>query len=291
MILIKSYLLVLISFSSLALVGGMPALPFDGVFIWTNENVNLKHSYCTGSKIGERYILTAAHCVLSQRPVSVDAIYWGPWLPSLKNGARIKYSFSRDLKSISKAEYLTVKQIHLPAQVLECVESPDKNLKKCQGRVPLPDLAVIEVEQEDSVFSQRPILDISRSDLKGVRNIVVMGYGSECNVGGPEARLKFSVEDKSSWSEVEKSLAGTYADVDGYPSRDYFFGLVSSINLAGHVNLGGGDSGGPVLDFRTFKIIGVNSDGFCPIGKRGCEETNNSLFAKIDLEFLKKFLR
>src|SRR5687767_11934301 len=66
--------------SEARLVGGAPAAPgqFPSTLIWTTSSEDLRTEYCTGTKVGARFILTAAHCVLRQKPLPGQE-YTGPW--------------------------------------------------------------------------------------------------------------------------------------------------------------------------------------------------------------------
>lgn len=269
----------------MALVGGIPARPKDlpSVFIWTSEDVELDSSYCTGAKVGASWILTAAHCVLEQIP-RPGQTQIGPWkeLPAMAPGHAIKYSFSRSLRGPASIEALRVRKIVLAPLVRACLARPGASPHVCERDVPLVDIAFIEVEPQGA-FLKAPVAKVRPGPVAPGTPVLLAGYGAESEQQQEAApRLSFQWALVSDWSVLRSALAGTTAKKMGAPSPDYFFGIYSAFGQARHTNLGSGDSGGPVFDVRTAEIIGVNSDGFCPLGKPDCEIANNSFFARLD---------
>jgi hypothetical protein len=272
----------------LSLVGGSPVSDVKAlasVMIWTTQDIALDDGYCTGSKISETMILTAAHCVLIQKPLEGER-YLGPWQPmkSMQPGESLRYSFSNDLNSESSIEdQLIIEALHLPELVRNCLDNPQLSLVDCQNRTPHPDVAVIEVRHTGvRDFSRHPAARIAQQEVLSSKDIVLTGFGSEGRVNPLKPRLKQGKARVATWFALLLALKTTDAVDDGYPDQDYFFGTVRDVDDPRAVNLGSGDSGGPVLDDITKEIVGVNSDAHCPVGNPDCELTNNSIFARVN---------
>ena len=272
--------------SDVKLVGGQVAAAdeFPATFIWTTESATLTQSYCTGSKVAPSWILTAAHCVLSQSPLPGET-YIGPWRKTgdYTAGNQLRLSFSRTLDADHREELVTVMELVLPPTVESCVANPDRDRRLCQYREPIPDVALIRISpRPGSVFASTTPANIDTSEIGPGEKIFMMGYGSEEESYRGPPRLKYAAATVSTQTELEAALQNTYASDDGLPDWNFFFGVASPLDDPKHKNLGFGDSGGPVYRQSTGAIVGVNSDGFCPIGNRNCSSTTNSTFAKLD---------
>jgi hypothetical protein len=272
----------------LGLVGGRPvssAKELASVMIWTTHDIALQEGYCTGSKVSETMILTAAHCVLRQTPLEGER-YLGPWqlMKSMQPGESLRYSFANDLNSENPIEAeLVIKAVHLPKLVQNCLENPQLSFVDCQNRMPHPDIAVIELRHGHSGdFKRHPSARISEQEILSSRDIVLAGFGSEGRENPAKPRLKQGKARVAQWSELLLALDSTDAVNDGYPDKNYFFATVRDLDDPRGVNLGSGDSGGPVFDAVTKDIIGVNSDAHCPSRNPDCELANNSIFARIN---------
>lgn len=272
--------------SDAKLVGGQLAGPedFPATFIWTTETSALTQSYCTGSKVAPNWILTAAHCVLQQSPLPGET-YIGPWRRTVDftPGRQLTLSFARELTGDHEEERVTVMELLLPPTIEECLINPDLSREICQYREPMPDVALIRVNPRPaSTFATTVPATIDTSYIEPGEKLFLMGYGSETETYTGPPRMKFAQAKVSTPEQMSIALQNTYATQDGGPNWQFFFGVASTPGTDDHINLGFGDSGGPVYRAATRAIIGVNSDGFCPIGNRDCSTTTNSTFARLD---------
>ena len=263
------------------LVGGAPASDsqFPAVMIWTTADVALHESYCTGTKVAADLILTAAHCVLLQDP-RPGQVYLGPWrkIDEMNPGRRIQYTFQRNLENY-QPKTLELVELLLPDVVERCVENPDDNPDLCQFREPIPDVALLKVRPEGA-FADRPVVPVAEQLVSPGAAVHIMGYGSEGETVTARPRLKFAKVEVAGQRDLTHALSTTFAAEDGYSPWNSFFGVLRTPDQP--VNLGSGDSGGPVFDAQGTAVVGVNSDGFCPLTNRYCQETSNSIFARID---------
>ena len=270
--------------SEAKLVGGTEALPheYSSVLIWTSSDAALTRSYCTGTKISPRLILTAGHCVLLQDETPTP--YKGRWrsIPQLEPGQLIKYSFERRLSPNVPQQKIHVRALHLPPAVRNCL-SAEALLPACTGRIPTPDIAVIEVENE-TPFSEVASTEVDFDDVQRGDRVTIMGFGANDDASAGLPRLKFHRSEVASSNAIKEALVGTEADRDGLPDFKEFFGVLGYLTGANYANLGSGDSGGPVMRESPNgpHVIGINSDGFCPSGMPECQQTTNSLFQKLD---------
>ncbi len=286
--------------SEVKLVGGEPApdpaLP--SVFIWTSEDSNLRESFCTGTKVAADLILTAAHCVLKQEPRESGG-FLGPWrrLDAVQPGKWLTLSFERALTDdASGDDRLAVAEVLLPPLAEACLAGTVYDANLCEYRAPLPDVALIRVLSPSGRFAETPAARVNYDWVSPETALTLCGYGAEAKNSELLPRLKHAPATVASDAAFLAALAGTEADHDGRPDMGYFFGVVSPMDAQNHVNLGSGDSGGPVFA-RGGAVVGVNSDGFCPAVERDCQVASNSMFTRLSDErpaavgaWLRKFL-
>lgn len=268
------------------LVGGEPAGPGElpAVFVWTSKAADLRESYCTGTKIGRDLILTAGHCVLKQEP-RPDEVYVGPWhrLDAFAPGKLLKYSFARALEEAPDGDQsIEIREVLLPPLVEACLAGGTTDAKLCEYRAPIPDVALIRVKA-DGAFADAPTARVDYGWMGPDAGVTMCGYGAE-GVEDRLPRLKRAAVRVSTDAAFLAALSDTDATRDGMPDLAFFFGVESRLAARRHVNLGSGDSGGPVFRTETGEVVGVNSDGFCPLAEPDCEITNNSTFARLSDE-------
>lgn len=296
---------------TLKLVGGRDAteVEYPEVLIWTTHDADLKSSYCTGTKIASDKILTAAHCVLTQDDPDEDVQtedsvqasqlrYHGQWhyRSDIGVGSLIQYASDRKLSDLTEPKFLVVRKTHLYPDVERCIVGSLSDLS-CTGRVPSPDIAIIEVEPEtDSAFSKMPTGILDYETVLPSEQIVIMGYGatddpvdagdddSSSQVEYPRLKVHNSVVAEE--VDLRKALQGTDAEVYGFPSLNVFFGALGILLGPQYANLGSGDSGGPVMRLRGGNafVVGINTDGYCPLTFPDCQRTTNSFFLRLDSE-------
>jgi hypothetical protein len=288
--------------SSLDLIGGQKAArgEFDSVFIWSSQKDALE-SYCTASKVAENTFVTAAHCVLYQRR-SRSQVYKGDWHhePSLRPGKNIVFSFAKHITNTIKIETAQIISVSLPPLLNRCLSIMPRNYR-CNDRIPLPDVAVITIAADHSKrFTRAESLTFRDTMVRSGDEITMMGYGMTSRNDESAPKLKWKTQTVAYMEEALDALGDSFAseEHDGLPNFHHTFPSLGPLATRGYANLGNGDSGGPVLDTATGEILGINSDAYCPIGDRGCQRTNNSIFSRVHATsgyevgiWLKKILR
>ena len=265
------------------LVGGENAREgdFPQVFIFTSGD-DLEGSFCTATKITDTLFLTAAHCVLRQE-ASPGQRYAGAWRTDVEPGATITYSFTRRMSVSAKRGVMAVRAVHLPPTLQACLNEPEHPGPGCdRGRAPLPDVAVVEVAGIDGAFAKAPRAALRFDPVRTGRPVTLVGYGSHRDNDTTKPRLRFHAATVASARAIQRALVGTEAELDGAPDESLFFGSLGNLDSPQRANLGSGDSGGPVFSAGDGAIVGVNSDGFCPIGDEACQRTTNSFFARLE---------
>jgi len=275
-------LLILKCSFGLALVGGHPASKgqLPSVLVWTGEGYDVRKVSCTGTKVAAEWILTAAHCVLD-KDVDFDGEA-GAWSRSedYAEGNALQFSFDRSLRGEATIEKVTIKEVRLPAKLEGCLQKGES--EACPWRMGLPDVALIRVEAT-AAFLGAPSSKVSRRHIYPGTMLWMTGYGNESEKPGSEPpRLTYHLATVAPGFVLRWALRNTIARNFGFPSPRNFFGVYSNPKLPFHTDLGGGDSGGPVMSLSG-KVVGVNSLGFCPLSHRGCEITNNSFFSRLDV--------
>ncbi len=268
-----------------ALVGGAAAVhnEYPSVFIWTTPAEDIMSSYCTATKISPSLLLTAAHCVLEQTPTKNGA---GKWRhnPLIVPDKELLYSFDRNLAQAPSIERLKINAVLLPPLLQECMNKPKNERTSCMRlRAPVPDIAIVKVENPQGTFKQAPIARVNLAYVFSGQTVTIMGYGAQ-DEDNTDFRpmLKFHRSRVATPPELETALIGTEAEIDGKPSLLDFFGVLGSLYGPRYANLGSGDSGGPVFSTNnTSEVVGVNSDGYCPKENLECQRTTNSFFARI----------
>ena len=213
-----------------------------GVFnIFTTEGSADKDSTCTASKIGAKYILTAAHCVYGKNPA---AIGWS-------NASTVDLSDEK-----TELYGLHVKKMHI---------HPSYELLGMNGEsYKSNDIAIIEIDTTKGnylkKFQDLPEVQMDFNPVIPGQKLKAYGYGCE-----ETGDLENPVSRKKSADLVVQNFNSLYATCpelhplikqNAYPIYQAQFST-AAIAGGGDASVCEGDSGGPVL--RDGKIVGVNS--------------------------------
>ena len=290
------------------LIGGEPVGPaeFPSTFYITEG--------CTGTKIGPRHILTAAHCVTSDLFHDIN--------PKFITGASQKIDLIIDRQfSAADSEHsrlitVNVVKTNVYPDYWQGLTSQDSGRNQSDDgpialRAPYPsDLAVIEVSDDMAAearatrFSEIPVapvtsLEDTERNNTGSMNVQILGYGCEVSNTalrtGP-VRLKVANSVQLNVNDI-KGMAG-YQSID-FKSLQAKYILTPGVSLPRSqehqatpsvASLCSGDSGGPVFTNTkrgTLALIAVNSFGSRDgeTAKPGISTFNGH--ALIDVDWLK----
>jgi hypothetical protein len=212
--------------------------------------------------------------------------YIGPWQkqPSLASGRSISFSRALRIDAEVQPHKLKIKKVHWHPNVERCLAASQHVPRdSCTQRTPLPDVALIEVDPtSDSDFQAAPTVALSHDEVERDLAIVMMGFGSQGEGDVAAPRLKYFHGKVASDDALQRALVGTEAERDGWPNFDIFFGALGRLHEDGLANLGSGDSGGPVLRVSDGAVVGINSDGYCPLANAPCQQASQSIFSRLD---------
>ncbi len=220
---------------------------------------------CTGSKVGPRHFLVAAHCV---HDTSANVVQYG-YLP----GAKVRITNSK-VAAYDSYKELTVEETHIfPAWLSACV-----------APCPLPiltpthpaDVAVIVVREETPAI---PAAEVDPAPVHDDDKVVVTGFGCENGLYkpfGPETREE-KVDATRAVSKEALSQPGSFVaagDVDGIAAAYVVTPGHASADF--EASLCFGDSGGPLYrgDTASLLVVGINAYYTFPEPFDGVSQTN-----------------
>lgn len=124
---------------------------------------------CTGTRVGTRWILTSAHCVIDEELKLVE--------PEYSNGAKIELTYGANIKLGPKVK-LDVKAVYVhPTYITEVVKA-GKTEMTSEQRDRLADVALVEFD-EGSLPVELATATISDRSFSTGGRIVIAGYGCQ----------------------------------------------------------------------------------------------------------------
>lgn len=236
------------------LIGGTEAR--EGEF----PSTLLVRGNCTVARVGPRHILTAAHCVYdnSSRKIRAD---FGPGRPLYLTNHIKADSYAAVDSNVFRT--VRVKKVHLA----DAYDEEHTSIRPL-GAEAIPDVAIMEItEESETALEGIPIAKVRISPMNVGDRVVMMGYGCEKGLKGPQdytkQRLKYQ---RTRLLGIDsQDHAGSYVLHRGEPfttnlERQYLF-TPGAYAQPKEASLCPGDSGGPLYadDGTASTIVGVNA--------------------------------
>lgn len=214
----------------------------QGVFnIFKSDANGEPNGSCTASKIGTKFIITAAHCVYGK---DIKTLGWS-------NSSEI------DLTDENTNLYgLYVKNVNI---------HPSYELSEMLGQSSrATDIAILEVDMSKGNYVEKfqnlPSMELDFDPVMAGEKLQTLGYGCEApgDYGNPLSHKKSAELETLPYSSLATECAAVPSAINKQAFEIYKSKMVSSTLLSGgKASLCDGDSGGPTL--RNGKIVGINS--------------------------------